>query len=82
MTMQFTETSDTGWAPPHRRRRGRPRGTTYASVDAHLHEMMRLAIAGGRAPSITEAARQIVGLAYGGGTEDAKVQRLVRTYPY
>jgi hypothetical protein len=64
------------------RRRGRPRGTDYRGVDVHLHDMMRLRIADGRAPSITAAARQVVHLAYGGGTDDAKVQRLVRTYPY
>lgn len=65
-----------------RRRPGRPKGTNYRCVDAYLHDMMRLLIADGRAPSITESARQVVHLAYGGGTEDAKVQRLVRTYPY
>jgi hypothetical protein len=66
---------------PVRRRPGRPKGTTYAQVDAHLHDMMRLAIAGGRAPTITAAAKQLVHLAYGAGTGDSKVRRLVRTYP-
>jgi hypothetical protein len=75
--MPETEDQERPKRPP-----GRPRGTNYRRIDAHLHKMMRLAIAGGRAPSITEAARQFVGLAYGGGTDDAKVQRLVRTYPY
>jgi hypothetical protein len=51
-------------------------------VDAYIHDMMRLAIAGGRAPSITEAARQLVHLAFGGATDESKIRRLVRTYPY
>lgn len=67
---------------PTRRRRGRPKGATYADVDAYIHDMMRLAIAGGRAPSITEAARQLVHLAFGGATDESKIRRLVRTYPY
>jgi hypothetical protein len=67
---------------PARRRPGRPKGSSYANVDAHLHEMMRLAIAGGRAPTITAAAKQLVHLAYGSGTDAAKVKRLVRTYPH
>jgi hypothetical protein len=75
--MSATPTSSASRRPP-----GRPKGTTYAQIDAHVHNMMRLAIAGGRAPSITEAARQLVHLAHGGGTDDSKVKRLVRTYPY
>ena len=63
------------------RRRGRPKGSTYANVDAGLHAMMRLLIADGRVPSLTEAARKVVHLAYGAGTDDSKVRRLVRTYP-
>jgi hypothetical protein len=44
--------------------------------------MMRLILADRRAPSITEAARRVVHLAHGGGTDISKVKRLVRTYPY
>jgi hypothetical protein len=51
-------------------------------MDAALHNMMRLAIAGGKAHSIAEAARQVSHLAPGGGSADSKVQRLVRNYPY
>ena len=67
---------------PARRRPGRPKGTTYAAVDAHVHDMMRLLLVGRCAPSLTEAARQLAHLAYGSGTDEAKIRRLVRTYPY
>jgi hypothetical protein len=64
------------------RRRGRPKGSGYARVDARVHELMRQRIRDGRAPSITKAAEQVVHLAYGSGRPDNKVRRLVRSYPY
>lgn len=61
---------------------GRPRGTDYTAMDAHIHNAMRLLIASGQAPCLSQAAKQLVHLAYGWGTDDSKVRRLVRTYPY
>jgi hypothetical protein len=61
---------------------GRPKGTGYARVDARVHELMRQRILAGDAPSITKAAQQVVHLAYGWGTLDSKVRRLVKSYPY
>jgi hypothetical protein len=65
-----------------KRRPGRPKGTGYTAMDANLHAMMRLAIAGGKARSIAEAARQVIHLAFGAGTLESKLKRIVRAYPY
>ena len=62
--------------------RGRPRGTNYRGVDARLHEKMRHLIEDGLAPSRTAAAKQVLeqDQAFGSGTLESKVARLVRTF--
>ena len=62
------------------RRRGRPRGTSYRGVDAALHDEMRRLLEKCAVPSLTAAARSVVGRAYGSGSRESKVTRLVRTY--
>jgi hypothetical protein len=64
------------------KRRGRPSGTDYRSVDKPLHDAMRLLLEQCAVPSRTAAARSVVDRAYGKGTCDSKVTRLVRSYPY
>jgi hypothetical protein len=68
--------------PAFAKRRGRPRGTDYRSVDKPLHDAMRQMIEECTVPSRTAAARSVVNRAYGKGTWDSKVTRLVRSYPY
>jgi hypothetical protein len=64
------------------RRRGRPKGTDYRRVDRPLHELMYRKIEQGEVPSRTAAARTVADKAYGDGTRDPKITRLVRTYPF
>jgi hypothetical protein len=65
------------------KRRGRPKGTNYARVDAPRHEEMRALLEAGVVPSVTAAAWQVVGRAYGRTSEpESKVRRLVRSYPH
>lgn len=64
------------------KRRGRPRGTDYRGVDAPLHGEMRRLLEEHVVPSLTVAARSVVDRAYGSGTPESKITRLVRTYPY
>ena len=65
------------------RRPGRPKGTNYWQVDAPLHELMRQLLTHGKVASLTAAAREVVDRAYGKSTtEESKITRLVRTYPY
>jgi hypothetical protein len=60
---------------------GRPRGTTYAAMDAPLIAEMKTLFADGKAKSRSDAARQVIGKdgvkAAGIGTVDAKIRRLV-----
>jgi hypothetical protein len=75
--------TDDGTSPiPLQRRRGRPKGTDYRSVDRPLHELMYRKIEQGEVPSKTAAARSVVDKAYGEGTRGSKITRLVRTYPF
>jgi hypothetical protein len=67
---------------PSTRRRGRPRGTDYRGVDRPLHEEMRRKLAQREVPSRMAAARSVADRAYGDGTRDSKITRLVRTYPF
>jgi hypothetical protein len=80
MSMQFTELSDTGWVPPPQRPVGRPPGTGYATIDATLHEQMREMLEQGLVNSRTAAAKKLADAAYGAGTWDSKVKRLVRSF--
>ena len=66
------------------KRRGRPKGTDYRGVDAPLHEEMRRLIKEREVPSLTAAARSVVGRAYGGANTqlESKITRLVRSYPF
>jgi hypothetical protein len=68
--------------PPPIRRRGRPRGTDYRRVDRPLHEEMRRMLEQCEVPSKRAAANSVVDKAYGQGTRDSKITRLVRTYPF
>ena len=65
-----------------RRRHGRPRGTGYRGIDAQIHALMRQRLQDGLDPSLTKAAEAVVHLAYGFGTRESKITRLVRTYPW
>jgi hypothetical protein len=67
---------------PSGRRRGRPKGTDYRRVDRPLHEEMRGMIERCEVPSKRAAASSVVDKAYGQGTRDSKITRLVRTYPF
>jgi hypothetical protein len=71
-------------SPPFQpqRPRGRPRGTDYRRVDRPLHELMYRKIEQKEMPSRMAAARSVVDKAYGEGTRDSKITRLVRTYPF
>ena len=64
------------------RRRGRPRGTDYRRVDRPLHNEMRRMHQQCEVPTLTAAARTVADKAYGMGTRDSKITRLVRTYPF
>jgi hypothetical protein len=64
------------------RRRGRPRGTGYLHLDAPLHEQMREMLKQGLANSRTAAAKRLADRAYGTGTWEAKIRRLVRSFQY
>ena len=64
------------------KRRGRPRGTNYRGVDASLHEDMRRLLESHAVPSLTAAAASIVARAFGSGSPQSKITRLVRTYPF
>jgi hypothetical protein len=64
------------------RRTGRPRGTDYRRVDRPLHEEMRRKLEQCEVPSKMAAARTVADKAYGDGTCDSKITRLVRTYPF
>jgi hypothetical protein len=64
------------------KRRGRPRGTDYRRVDAPLHEEMRRMIEERIVPTLTAAAGRIAKRAFGSGTPQSKITRLVRTYPH
>jgi hypothetical protein len=64
------------------RRRGRPRGTDYRRVDLPLHEEMRRKLDQYEVPSKRAAAMSVADGAYGRGSYDSKVTRLVRTYPF
>ena len=64
------------------RRRGRPKGTDYRRVDRPFHEEMRRKLEQCEVPSKTAAARTVADKAYGDGTRDSKITRLVRTYPF
>jgi hypothetical protein len=66
---------------PARRSPGRPKGTSYACLDAPLHEEMRQLREAG-VPSLMEAARRVANRAYGWGTQESIARRLVRRYPY
>ena len=68
--------------PQAAKRRGRPRGTGYLRVDAARHAEMRRMIEECIVPTITAAAKAVVDQAFGGGTRQSKITRLVRTYPY
>jgi hypothetical protein len=61
---------------------GRPKGTGYARQDAPLHEQMRYMLECGQANSPTAAAKKVAALAYGNGSWESKVRRLVRSFPY
>lgn len=63
------------------RRRGRPKGTDFRRLDFPLHEEMRRKLELCEVPSKMAAAKTVVDKAYGDGTRDSKVTRLVRTYP-
>jgi hypothetical protein len=67
---------------PLLRRRGRPRGTDYRRVDRPLHEEMRRKLEQCEVPSRRAAAITVADKAYGQGTRDSKITRLVRTYPF
>ena len=58
-------------------RRGRPRGTDYRGVDAPLHEEMRRLIEERIVPTLTAAASRVAGRAFGSGTPQSKITRLV-----
>ena len=64
------------------RRRGRPKGTDYRRVDRPFHEEMRRKLDQCEVPTKTAAARTVADKAYGDGTRDSKITRLVRTYPF
>jgi hypothetical protein len=78
--MAIIESSVRTHAP--QRRRGRPKGTDYRRVDFPLHEEMRRKLEQCEVPSRTAAARSVADKAYGDGTPDSKITRLVRTYPF
>jgi hypothetical protein len=59
---------------------GRPSGTGYGQIDAPLHEQMRQMLQRGLANSRTSAAKKLAGIAYGHGTWESKVKRLVRSF--
>jgi hypothetical protein len=63
-------------------RRGRPRGTDYRRVDAPLHEEMRRMIEERIVPTLTAAAGRVAERAFGSGTPQSKITRLVRSYPH
>jgi hypothetical protein len=63
-------------------RRGRPRGTGYRKMDAPLHGEMRQLLEAQAVPSLTGAAKIVVPRAYGSGTPESKISRLVRSYPF
>jgi hypothetical protein len=67
---------------PPVRRSGRPRGTDYRRVDRLLHEEMRRKLERCEVPSRRAAAISVADRAYGQGTRDSKITRLVRTYPF
>jgi hypothetical protein len=60
--------------------RGRPRGSGMQIADQHLLREMQQLILAGKASSPTDAARQIVDKALGGGGLDSKIRRLERHY--
>jgi hypothetical protein len=64
------------------KRRGRPRGTNYLRVDAALHDDMRRMIEESAVPTLTSAARRVANRAFGSGTLESKITRLVRSYPH
>jgi hypothetical protein len=64
------------------RRGGRPKGTDYRRVDRPFHQEMRRQLDQCEVPSKTAAARTVADMAYGDGTRDSKITRLVRTYPF
>jgi hypothetical protein len=68
------------------RSRGRPKGTNYRRVDRPLHELMRQILVEGIVATRTAAARFVVEESgcrvYGGGTDESKIDRLVRTFPF
>jgi hypothetical protein len=64
------------------KRRGRPRGTDYRGVDAPLHEDMRRLLESRLVPSRTAAAGSVVDRAFGSGSPQSKITRLVKTYPF
>ena len=68
--------------PDGDKRRGRPRGTDYRGVDAPLHEEMRRMIEERIVPTLTAAAGRVAEQAFGSGTPQSKITRLVRTYPH
>ena len=67
---------------PPQRSRGRPKGTDYRRVDRPLHEEMRRKLERCEVPSKRAAAMCVADRAYGSGSSDSKITRLVRTYPY
>lgn len=64
------------------RRRGRPRGTSYAVVDRPQHVRMWRLLHEAEVPTLTAAARAVVDDTFGQGTPESKIKRLVRTYPF
>ena len=68
--------------PSTHRTPGRRPGTDYRGIDAPRHVEMRRLLDNGMVPNLTQAAWAVVDHAYGYGTPESKVTRLVRTYPY
>ena len=70
-------------AVPTKRAPGRPKGTTYRTIDQPLHEEMRLLVERGAVPSITAAAAVLAWRAFPPtSTRKARAKRLAATYPW
>jgi hypothetical protein len=76
---EAVELSPTLQARPQRRR-GRTPGSGYQRVDEPLLAEMHCLLRECRAPTPEAAARAVASHAYGGGTFEAKVDRLAKAY--